>query len=134
MYRRTTLAQTDLCTRLMKILVIHQYYLMPGQPGGSRFNEMARLWVEQGHEVTVIAGNVDYSSGKTPKHYRGRWLLKEQDGPVTVWRCHVPESYARSYSGRMWAFFVFIFSAVTAVLRAERPDIIVATSPPLIVV
>jgi glycosyltransferase involved in cell wall biosynthesis len=131
---RTALAQSEICTRLMKILVIHQYYLMPGQPGGSRFNEMARLWVEQGHEVTVIAGNVDYSSGKTPKHYRGRWLLKEQDGPVTVWRCHVPESYARSYSGRMWAFFVFIFSAVTAVLRAERPDIIVATSPPLIVV
>jgi glycosyltransferase involved in cell wall biosynthesis len=118
----------------MKILVIHQYYLMPGQPGGSRFNEMARLWVEQGHEVTVIAGNVDYSSGKAPERYRGRWLSKEQDGLVTVWRCHVPESYARSYPGRMWAFFVFVLSAVTAVLRAARPDVIVATSPPLIVV
>ena len=52
----------------------------------------------------------------------------------TVWRCHVPESYARSYHGRMWAFFVFVLSAATAVLRTERPDIIVATSPPLIVV
>jgi glycosyltransferase involved in cell wall biosynthesis len=117
----------------MKILIIHQYYLMPGQAGGSRFNEMARLWADQGHEVTVIAGTVDYASGKAPERYRRRWLFKERDGLVTVWRCYVPESYGRSYRGRMWAFFAFIFSATTAVLRAERPDIIVATSPPLIV-
>jgi len=117
----------------MKILIIHQFYLSPGQPGGSRFNEMSKVWVEQGHQVTVIAGTVNYSSGKAPEDYRGRWLFKEQDGSVTVWRCHVPESYGRSYKGRMWAFFVFVLSAATAVLRTERPDIIVATSPPLIV-
>ena len=117
----------------MKILIIHQYYLTPGQPGGSRFNEMAKFWVEQGHQVTVIAGTVDYSSGKAPAQYLGRWLFKEQDGSVTVWRCHVPESYGRSYKGRMWAFFVFVLSAATAVIRTERPDIILATSPPLVV-
>ena len=44
----------------MKILVFHQYYLMPGQAGGSRFNELARLWSEAGHQVTVIAGTVDF--------------------------------------------------------------------------
>jgi glycosyltransferase involved in cell wall biosynthesis len=117
----------------MKILIIHQYYLMPGKAGGSRFNEMSRIWAEQGHEVTVIAGTVDHISGKAPERYRGRWLFKEQDGPVTVWRCHVPESYGRSYVGRMWAFFGFTLSTATAVLRTERPDIILATSPPLIV-
>jgi len=47
----------------MRILIVHQYYLMPGQPGGSRFNEMARLWADRGHEITVIAGTVDYVSG-----------------------------------------------------------------------
>lgn len=117
----------------MKILIIHQYYLMPGNAGGSRFNEMARLWAEQGHEVTVIAGTVDHTSGQTPERYRGRWFLKEKDGAVTVWRCHVPESYGRSYAGRIWAFVGFTFSTATAVLRTERPDIVVATSPPLIV-
>jgi glycosyltransferase involved in cell wall biosynthesis len=117
----------------MKILIIHQYYLMPGKAGGSRFNEMSKMWAEQGHEVTVIAGTVDHISGKAPERYRGRWLFKERDGSVTVWRCHVPESYGRSYVGRMWAFFAFTLSTATAVLRTERPDIIVATSPPLIV-
>jgi hypothetical protein len=84
----------------MRILIVHQYYLMPGQPGGSRFNEMARLWAEQGHQVTVIAGTIDYASGKVPQRYHGRWVSKENDGAVLVYRCHVPATYATSYVGR----------------------------------
>jgi len=117
----------------MRILIFHQYYLMPGQGGGSRFNEMARFWTEADHEVAVIAGTIDYTNGVKPETYRGRWLLKEDDNRVTVWRCYVPETYGASYAGRMWAFFAFMLSAATAVLRAARPDVIVATSPPLII-
>lgn len=118
----------------MKIAVVHQYYLMPGQFGGSRFNEMARLWSEQGHDVSIIAGTVDHGTGKSPERYRGKWITKEQDGPVTVYRCHVPTTYSRSYAGRMWAFLGFTFSAATAALRLDRPDVVIATSPPLIAV
>ena len=35
----------------MRILLIHQFYLRSGEGGGSRFNEMVRLWQERGHEV-----------------------------------------------------------------------------------
>jgi glycosyltransferase involved in cell wall biosynthesis len=117
----------------MRILVVHQYYLLPGMPGGSRFNELARLWSEAGDSVTVVAGTVDYSTGQVPERYRGRWITAERDGAVTVWRCHVPSSYARSYLGRMWAFFAFTLSASTAVFRGARPDVVIATSPPLVV-
>lgn len=118
----------------MRILIVHQYYLMPEQPGGSRFNKMARSWAEQGHEVTVIAGNVDHTSGKTPDRYHGRWIVKESDGPVSVYRCHVPSTYASSYRGRMWAFLGFTLSASTAAIRVRRPDVVIATSPPLVAV
>ncbi len=116
----------------MRILVIHQHYLRPGQSGGSRFNEMARVWAARGHEVTVIAGTVDHFSGEVPERYRGRWLTREMDGPVTVYRCYVPNSYRNSYFGRKWAFLGFTFSASTAAFCADRPDVIIATSPPLI--
>jgi len=116
----------------MKILIIHQYYLMPGQAGGSRFNEFARLWAEAGHEITVIAGNLSYVTGEVPTKYRGRWLTLETEDGVKIWRCLVPSSYGRSYPGRMWAFFGFTLSAATAALRVARPDIVIATSPPLI--
>jgi glycosyltransferase involved in cell wall biosynthesis len=118
----------------VKIAVVHQYYLMPGQFGGSRFNEMARFWAEQGHQVSVIAGTVDHGTGKSPDRYRGRWIVKERDGQVTVYRCHVPQSYGRSYAGRMWAFLGFTFSACTAAFLVPRPDVVIATSPPLIAV
>ena len=118
----------------MKIAVVHQYYLMPGQFGGSRFNEMAKLWVAAGHQVTVIAGTVEHGTGKSPAMYQGRWITREQDGAVTVYRCHVPETYSKSFAGRMWAFLGFTLSASVAALRLERPDVVIATSPPLVAV
>ena len=116
----------------LKILVVHQYYLMPGQYGGSRFNEMSRLWASQGHQVQVIAGTVVHEKGEVPEKYRGRWITKEADGDVTVFRCYVPGTYGKSFLGRMWGFFGFTFSACTAALRVDRPDIVIATSPPLV--
>ena len=116
----------------MKILVVHQYYLQAGEPGGSRFNEFARLWSAAGHDVTVVAGIVNYTTGEVPERHRGRWVTAETDGPVSVWRCYVPRSYSRGYAGRMWAFFGFTLSAATAVLRSGPADVVIATSPPLV--
>lgn len=116
----------------MRILVIHQYYLLPGESGGSRFNEFCRLWAEAGHEVSVVAGTFHHRLGATAEPYRGRWVTREQDGPVTVYRAHVPASYMKSYYHRMWSFFGFTLSSISALFRAKRPDVIIATSPPLI--
>ncbi len=116
----------------MRILVVHQYYLRPGQPGGSRFNELARLWAEAGHEVQVIAGALDHAAGEVPPDLRGRWVARERDGAVEVLRCRVPTAYARGYRARMGAFATFTLSACTAALRAARPDVVIATSPPLV--
>ncbi len=118
----------------MKIVIFHQYYLEPGDPGGSRFNELARLFSEAGHHVTVVAGTLNYNTGKTPDRYRGRWITRIQDGPVDVVRCHVPPTYTTSYAGRMWAFFGFTASAATAALRIAEADVVIGTSPPLVVV
>lgn len=117
----------------MKIAIFHQYYLMPGFSGGSRFNEFARLWSDAGHDVTVIAGNLDYSTGRVPTKYAGRLRTLEEDGKVRVWRCHVPKAYTKSYLGRMWAFAGFTLSAATTALRLDAPDVIIATSPPLVI-
>jgi glycosyltransferase involved in cell wall biosynthesis len=115
----------------LHILVVHQYYLRPGQPGGSRFNEMCRLWAEAGHRVTVIAGTLNYVTGETPDQYRGRWVTVEKDGDVAVYRCRVPSTYHQGRFGRLFAFAGFVLSGTTAALRVERPDVVIATSPPL---
>jgi len=113
---------------------VHQYYLAPGEPGISRFNEMARVWVAAGHDVTVIAGSVSLSTGQTHPETRGRLLTRISDGPVTVWRCLVPSIYSKSYFGRRLAYAVFTLSASLAALRTSAADVVIATSPPLVVV
>lgn len=118
----------------MKILVVHQYFLMPDRPGGSRFNELTRFWKEAGHEVEVIAGNLDYGSGEVPAEYASFWARRLNEAGIDVWRCHVPTTYSKSYAGRAWAFLGFTFSASTAALRVKRPDVVIATSPPLVAV
>jgi glycosyltransferase involved in cell wall biosynthesis len=118
----------------VRILIVHQHYLFPGQPGGSRFNEMARLWAELGHEVTVVAGARNYATNEVPPACRSRWVTRQRDARVSVWRCHVPSSYNSGYLGRMWAFVGFTASASTAAFLCPRPDVVVGTSPPLVVV
>lgn len=115
----------------MKILVVFHNYLMAGDPGGSRFNEMARFWTERGHQVTVIAGTVNYSTGRGPAKYRGRWITQEQDGPIRVYRCFVPNTYKKGFLGRALAFLGFMVSASTAAFRIAEADVVIASSPPL---
>ncbi|MCB0260289.1 MAG: glycosyltransferase family 4 protein [Phaeodactylibacter sp.] len=119
----------------MKILLLHQYFLEEDDPGGSRFNEMAKAWADAGHQVTVLAGMVHYAgSGKRPE-YKGRWFVRKQHGSVEVWRCHVSESYNKSFLGRLWAYFAFVFSSIYAGLFKVkgRYDVVLATSPPLFI-
>ena len=120
----------------MKILLIHQYFLEKDDGGGSRFNEMTRTWAEAGHEVTVLAGMVHYTTGKKRDRYRGKFTYRDAYGPgVTVWRSHVSEAYNVNFLGRLWAYFSFVFSSIWAGLFKVRGkhDVILVTSPPLFV-
>ncbi len=120
----------------MHILLIHQYFLEKGEGGGSRFNEMARLWEAQGHQVTVLAGMVHYNTGVKPDKYKGRYIYIDQySEKIKVIRCHVSEAYNKNFSGRLWGYFSFVFSALYAGMFKARGhyDVLLATSPPLFV-
>ena len=119
----------------MKIAIIHQYFLGKNDAGGSRWNQFGRYWAQAGHEITVLAGTVHYATGRKHRRYKGRFVVREREHPrVTVYRCHVSESYNKSFLGRFWAYLSFALSSTWAAIQhAPRPDIIVATSPPLTV-
>jgi len=120
----------------MHILLIHQYFLEKDDAGGSRFNEMAKIWVREGHQVTVIAGMVHYSTGKKRKKYRGKYFVKEKfDENITLYRSHVSASYNKNFAGRFWAYFSFVFSSVICGLFYTRAkySVVLVSSPPLFV-
>lgn len=119
----------------MNILLIHQYYLEDDDHGGSRWNEINRKWTEDGHQVTVIAGMMHYTSSEKRAEYKGKWFVNKKQGAVEVVRCHVSEAYNANFIGRLWAYFSFVFSSSWAGLFKVKGkyDVIIVTSPPLFV-
>ena len=67
--------------------------------------------------------------------YKGRYFVKKMHGEITVWRCHVSEAYNKSFAGRLWGYFSFMFSSLWAGLFkvSKKFDVVVVTSPPLFV-
>ena len=121
----------------MRILLIHQYFLEQNDGGGSRWNEMSRMWALDGHEVTVLAGMVHYTTGVKSERYQEKYVFVDRypEGNIRVIRSHVSESYNISFIGRLWGYFSFVFSSLYAgILYArEKYDVIIVTSPPLFV-
>ena len=119
----------------MRILLIHQYFLEKNEHGGYRWNEFARMWANEGHEVNVIAGMMHYNGAGKREQYKGKYFVQtEQDG-VKVLRTHVSEAYNRNFIGRLWGYFSFMFSSTIGGLfyLNRRYDIVIVTSPPLFV-
>lgn len=119
----------------MRILLIHQFFLEDDEGGGSRWNEMSRVWIEAGHEVTVLAGMVHYMAGRSGRYDGKRFHESVNRDGVRVIRCHVSERYHAGFLGRLWAYFSFTFSSIWGGIRLakEQYDAIVVTSPPLFV-
>lgn len=121
----------------MRILLIHQYFLEQNDGGGSRWNEMSRMWALDAHEVTVLAGMVHYTTGVKSERYKGKYVFVDRypEGNIKVIRSHVSESYNRSFIGRLWGYFSFVFSSLYAGIfyAREKYDVIIVTSPPLFV-
>lgn len=119
----------------MKILLIHQYFKEADVTGGARFNEMTRIWKELGHEITVIAGDLDGQSSKKREEYKSNFIKKNLQNGIEVFRCNVSESYNKNFLGRLWGYFSFVISGTYAGLFKVKGkyDVILVTSPPLFV-
>ena len=119
----------------MRILLLHQYFLEEDDSGGSRWNEMSKVWTTSGHEVVVLAGMMHANGSEKRAEYKGKHFVKKKQGNVTVWRCHVSESYNKSFTGRLWGYFSFMLSSMWAGLFKAKGkfDVVVVTSPPLFV-
>ncbi|KAA6440206.1 glycosyltransferase family 4 protein [Dyadobacter flavalbus] len=119
----------------MHILLIHQFFLEDSDGGGSRWNEMSRIWVQEGHKVTVIAGTAHYMDSGHGGNGKKYITQKFNCNQVEVIRCRVSGNYNSGFAGRLLGYFSFTFSGVWAGIFQARDkyDLILVTSPPLFV-
>lgn len=120
----------------MKILYVSQYFPPEGAAPAARVAELGRHWVRAGHAVTVLTGFPNYPTGQLHPDYRGKLrritLREEFDGIQVVRTWHLPQPN-RSSLGRVINYGTFWMSSSLRGLRLERPDVIIATSPPPLV-
>lgn len=102
----------------------------------ARAIELSRHWVAAGHDVTVLTGFPNHPTGVVPPEYRGklrRLVMREMvDGIKVIRTWLLPFPNRKSYE-RMLNYSSFCVSAAISGLFLSKPDVIIATSPQLLV-
>jgi glycosyltransferase involved in cell wall biosynthesis len=113
----------------LKILFITHYFPPEVNAPANRVHEHARAWVKDGHAVTVITGVPNHPRGRLYPGYANRWLQEERLDGVRVLRTWMYVTANEGFARRTASYVLFMLTAILASLRAERPDVVVATSP-----
>ncbi|MEM8946016.1 MAG: glycosyltransferase family 4 protein [Planctomycetota bacterium] len=108
----------------MHTLLIHQPFVCPTDPGGTRHYELGRRLVESGNSFTIIAGDVAYFSGEAHPE-------SQQFDGVRVLRAKTWGGLQKSYLQRIFSFLSFMINCIPVALRAKDVDVVMGTSPPI---
>ncbi|KYH03793.1 MULTISPECIES: glycosyltransferase family 4 protein [Chryseobacterium] len=105
----------------MNILYIHQYFVTPQEPGGTRSYWLAQELIKNGHKVTMLT-----SSSKFSEDIK----IVEIDGIEVV---YIKEDYDQnmSVSRRLKAFLKFMYKSSVVGMKQKDIDLVIATSTPL---
>ena len=107
----------------MHVLLIHQAFSGPTDPGGTRHFELGRSFVAKGHQLTVITSAYNYLTGQRRKV--GNF------GAIDVKLAPTLRGLHRSYLWRVAVFLSFAVSSIVAGLATADVDLVLGTSPPM---
>ena len=105
----------------MKILYIHQYFLTPEQPGGTRSYWLAKELIKKGHSVTILTSSVKFDNKIHKVNIDGIDVI------------YIKEAYSQkmSFLKRIISFFSFMVKSTFIGLKQKNVDLVFATSTPL---
>ncbi len=113
----------------MKILFLTHYYLPEGNAPASRVSALAKRWVEDGHEVTVITSAPNVPDGVVYEGYKNKWTSQEIIDGVRVIRIWTYIAPNKGTVKRILNFVSYMLSAFIHALFMKKPDVMIATSP-----
>lgn len=120
----------------MKILYLSQYFPPEMGAPAARASELTRHWAAGGHDVTVLTGFPNHPTGRVPSEYCDEFrqlVTREQIDGVDVVRTWLwPLPNRRAYE-RILNYSSFCLSSALTGLFLSRPDVVIASSPQLLV-
>ena len=120
----------------MHILYVSQYFPPEMGAPGARVYELSREWVRDGHRVTVLTGFPNHPAGRVPEQYRRllrRGTARERIEGIDVVRTWLYPAPNRFPIERIVNYASFFASAGLRGLWLTRPDVVIGTSPQLLV-
>jgi colanic acid biosynthesis glycosyl transferase WcaI len=137
----------------VKILYVSQYFPPEMGAPAARAGELAHHWARAGHQVSILTGFPNHPTGVVPAEWRARlWRLVHHErisaigaepaaaqrpdseaAGFDVYRTWVWPLPNRKTHERMRNYASFCLSAAVRGLGLPRPDVIIATSPQLLV-
>jgi lipopolysaccharide/colanic/teichoic acid biosynthesis glycosyltransferase/glycosyltransferase involved in cell wall biosynthesis len=114
----------------VRLMLIHQAFVQPSEPGGTRHFELASHLVKAGGEATVICSDISYLTGRPTAATRPRFYSSAVEHGIRFCRVRTYGAYHKSYIHRLASFAGFTASAFVAAARMPRPSVILGTSPP----
>jgi colanic acid biosynthesis glycosyl transferase WcaI len=120
----------------VKILYVSQYFPPEMGAPAARAAELAHHWSQAGHEVSVVTGFPNHPTGVVPDEWRSRLkrlIYHERTDGVDIFRTWLWPLPNRKAHERMRNYASFCVSAALRGLTLPRPDVIIASSPQLLV-
>jgi colanic acid biosynthesis glycosyl transferase WcaI len=135
----------------VKILYVSQYFPPEMGAPAARAAELAQHWANAGHGVSILTGFPNHPTGVVPAEWRGRLRRltfheepgpenvaheeppQEKPGSIDVYRTWLWPLPNRKAHERMRNYASFCVSAALRGITLPRPDVIIATSPQLLV-
>lgn len=116
----------------MNVVIITQYFHPEVGATQSRMASFADAFTQAGDSVTVITELPNHPHGVIREGYRGRLIDRRRENGYDVIRTYVLASSRKTFWRRMAFYLSFMVSSFIAGLHSPlRPNVIVATSPPI---
>lgn len=95
--------------------------------------ERCRIWAAQGHQVTVVTGAPNFPEGRLYPGYRNRLRSVEPMEDIRVVRVWTYIAPNAGVFRRALDYASYVPAALWAALREERPDVVISSSPQMLV-
>ena len=108
-----------------RIVLLHQHYRRPGEPGILRPHRTAVAFAELGYETHVVSARIEREGG-------GALWTTSYEGDLIIHQANVYYDQKMGEGRRILSYLVFSMASIIKVIML-RPNIVYASSSPLLV-